>query len=215
MGVPKAPPVVVPIRSLGSNHRSWISFHLKSLGQHDRYLRFGFGANDEQINRYVDRLDFDRDEIFGIYNRRLELIGMAHLSFSPEPSRALGAEFGVSVLESHRGRSFGERLFERAIMHARNEGVTELHIHALSENTVMLKIARNSGALVTRDGSESNARLQLPRATLDSRVREVIEEQWAQPDYRFKAQVKQITDVFSGARHDDLSQTEGPEITRE
>lgn len=215
VGVPKASPVVVPIRSLGSNHRSRIAFHLKSLGQHDRYLRFGFSANDEQIHRYVDGLDFERDEIFGIYNRRLELIAMAHLAFSPEPSRVLGAEFGVSVLESHRGRRFGERLFERAIMHARNEGVTELHIHALSENTAMLKIARNSGALVTRDGSESDARLQLPRATLDSQVREVIEEQWAQADYRFKVQVKQLTDVFSGARHDDLSQAENPEITRE
>jgi GNAT superfamily N-acetyltransferase len=205
---PKTSPLIVPIRSLGSNHRSRIASHLNALGMHDRYLRFGFGANDEQINRYVDGLDFERDEIFGIYNRRVELIAMAHLAFSPRPSPPLGAEFGVSVLQCHRGRRFGERLFERAIMHARNAGVTELHIHALSENAVMLKIARSAGAHVTRDGSESEARLQLPRATLDSHVRAVIEEQWAQADYRIKVQVKQITDAVSGVRHDDLSEAE-------
>jgi hypothetical protein len=37
---------------------------------HDRYLRFGYPANDEQIRRYVDQLNFDRDELFGIFNRR-------------------------------------------------------------------------------------------------------------------------------------------------
>ena len=207
-------PVIAPIRSLGSNHRGRIASHLNALGLHDRYLRFGFSANDEQINRYVDGLDFERDEIFGIYNRRLELIAMAHLAFSPKPIPPRGAEFGVSVLEHHRGRRFGERLFERAIMHARNEGVSELHIHALSENAAMLKIARNAGAHVTRDGSESAARVQLPRATRDSHVREVIEEQWAQADYRLKVQAKQITDGFSGAGHDDLSEVAKPEITR-
>lgn len=210
----KASPLIAPIRSLGSNHRGRIASHLNALGLHDRYLRFGFSVNDEQINRYVDGLDFERDEIFGIYNRRLELIAMAHLAFSPKPIPPRGAEFGVSVLAPHRGRRFGERLFERAIMHARNEGVSELHIHALSENAAMLKIARNAGAHVTRDGSESEARLQLPRATLDSHVREVIEEQWAQADYRLKVQAKQITDAVSGAGHDDLSKVDKAEITR-
>ena len=210
----KTSPLITPIRSLGANHRGRIASHLNALGLHDRYLRFGFAANDEQINRYVDGLDFERDEIFGIYNRRLELIAMAHLAFSPKPTPPFGAEFGVSVLAHNRGRRFGERLFERAIMHARNEGVSELHIHALSENAAMLKIARNAGAHVTRDGSESEARLQLPRATLDSHVREVIEEQWAQADYRLKVQAKQITDAVSGARNVDLSEADKPEITR-
>lgn len=30
---------------------------------------FGYAANDEQVRRYVSGLDFERDEIFGIYNR--------------------------------------------------------------------------------------------------------------------------------------------------
>jgi GNAT superfamily N-acetyltransferase len=191
------PPALVPIRSLGVNHRERIAQHLKSLDQHDRYLRFGFPANDEQIQRYADSLNFERDDIFGIYNRRLELIAMAHLAFSVEPDLSACAEFGVSVLKSARGRGYGARLFDRAAMHARNEGVSRMFIHALSENTVMLKIARQAGATVERDGSESEAHLQLAPATLDSQLTELLAEQVARADYRIKTQVKQFWDVLA------------------
>lgn len=194
----KVPPVLVPIRSLGSNHRERIALHLLALDVHDRYLRFGFAATDEQIQRYVDGLNFERDEIFGIYNRRLELIAMAHLAFEPDSTVVDAcAEFGVSVSKSARGRGYGARLFDRAAMHARNEGVHRMLIHALSENTAMLKIARNAGAKVERDGSESEALLHLPPATLDTRLSELVAEHMAQTDYQIKVQVKQFWDVMA------------------
>ena len=191
---------MVPIRSLGANHRERIARHLIALEPQDRYLRFGFAANDEQIQRYADSLNFERDEIFGIYNRRLELIAMAHLAFSADASLAACAEFGVSVFKSARGRGYGARLFDRAAMHARNEGVSRMFIHALSENTAMLKIARNAGAKVERDGSESEAHLLLLPATLDTRLGELVAEQFAQADYRIKVQVKQFWDVLAGVQ---------------
>jgi len=193
-------PVVVPIRSLGPSHRERIAKHLMALDEHDRYLRFGYVANDEQIGRYVASLDFDRDDIFGIYNRKLELIAMAHLAFSQNPTMQSCAEFGVSVLKTARGRRLGSRLFERAVMHARNEGVDMLFIHALSENTAMLKIARSSGAVLERAGSETDAYLRLPPATLDSRVAEIVEEQIAQSDYRLKVQAKKFWAFLAGVQ---------------
>nr|WP_286197644.1 GNAT family N-acetyltransferase [Variovorax boronicumulans] len=191
-------PVIVPIRSLGPEHRERISRHLMALRSHDRYLRFGYAAADEHVRRYVDSLDFDRDEIFGIYNRRLELIAMAHLAFSINPSLTSCAEFGVSVSEHVRGRGYGARLFERAVMHARNEGVQSLFIHALSENTAMLKIARNAGAKVERDGSETEAFLRLPAATLDSRVTELMQQHLGLTDYHLKAQAQQFRRFLAG-----------------
>ena len=189
--------VLVPIRSIGPSHGERIAIHLLALSPHDRYLRFGYAANDEQIRRYVSGLDFERDEIFGIYNRRLELIAMAHLAFSMDPSLQSCAEFGVSVLAKARGRHYGARLFDRAVMHARNEGVNMMFIHALSENTVMLNIVRKAGAAVERDGSESEAYLKLPPADLDSRMTEMLEEQMAQTDYRFKVQAKKFWDLLA------------------
>ncbi|MFM8575636.1 MAG: N-acetyltransferase family protein, partial [Limnohabitans sp.] len=157
-------------------------------------LRFGYPATDEQIRRYVEGLDFRRDEIFGIFNRRLKLVAMAHLAFSIDPKWATCAEFGVSVAASQRGRGMGARLFERAVTFARNQGVHMLFIHALSENAAMLKIARNAGARVEREGSESEAYLSLPQATLDSQMSGLLQDQMAELDYQFKLQAQQFRD---------------------
>jgi GNAT superfamily N-acetyltransferase len=194
----KTSPVVVPIRSLGPGHRERIASHLKALDHEDRYLRFGFAANDEQIDRYVHGLDFERDDIFGVYNRNLELIAVAHLAFSQDPAMLTCAEFGVSVLKKARGRGLGARLFDRAVMHARNEGIDTMFIHALSENTAMLKIARKAGATLERCGSETDAYLRLPPATIDSRMAELVEEQMAQTDYQLKRQARTLREFVAG-----------------
>ena len=196
VAAPRVAEAMVPIRSIGTRHAERIAAHLLALDPRDRYLRFGYAANDEQVRRYVAGLNFARDEIFGIYNRKLELIAMAHLAFSTDPELASCAEFGVSVLAHARGRGYGARLFDRAAMHARNEGVQMMFIHALSENTAMLTIARKAGAKVERDGSESEAYLKLRPADLDSRVTEMVDEQIAQTDYRLKVQAKKFWDFL-------------------
>ena len=192
--------VVVPIRSLGPAYRERIATHLLALDDADRYLRFGYKASDAQISRYVADLNFERDEIFGIYNRHLELVAMAHVAFATDAQHQQCAEFGVSVLKKARGRGYGRRLFERAVIHARNEGVDMMFIHALSENTAMLKIARNAGASVQRDGAESEAFLHLPPANIDSRMAALFEHQFAEMDYRIKRQAKLFWDFLARMR---------------
>lgn len=187
----------VPIRSMGEAQRPQIAAHLLALSPSDRYLRFGYAASDELIGRYVDQLDFGRDPLFGIFNRQLELIAMAHLAFSNDPACINCAEFGVSVSTQARGRGYGSRLFERAVMHARNEGVNLLFIHALSENTAMLKIARSAGASIERHGSDSEAHLRLPPADFDSRLVELLDEHLALGDYHLKAQAQQFWAVLA------------------
>lgn len=178
----------VPIRSLAERHRPRVLAHLLSLAPADRYLRFGYAASDAQISRYVDLLDFRRDEVFGIFNRRLEVIAMVHLAYLPDTAtdRHL-AEFGVSVSPRARNRGYGSRLFDHAVLHARNRDVDTMIIHALSENAAMLKIARRAGATVVRDGGESEARLKLPPESVGSHLEELVEGQAAEIDYRMKS----------------------------
>lgn len=190
-------PTMVPIRELSERHRGRIRTHLLKLDEGDRYLRFGYAANDEQVVRYADNLNFERDDIFGIFNRRLELIAMAHLAYTDLAHHSNCAEFGVSVLKSARGLGLGTRLFARAVLHSRNKGVEMMFIHALSENTPMLKIARNAGARVQRDGTESEAYLKLPAAGLDTQVSELWDNQVAEVDYQFKKQAKQFWSILA------------------
>ena len=122
---------------------------------------------------------------------------MAHLAFSVDPHCSACAEFGVSVSRKARGRGYGSRLFERAVMHSRNEGVNQLFIHALSENTAMLKIARKAGAVIERDGPESEAHLRLRPADFDSRMTELFNERVAITDYHLKVQAKHFWDALA------------------
>jgi GNAT superfamily N-acetyltransferase len=207
----KAESVLIPIAPLGSEHLPQILKHLQALSEHDRYLRFGYTATDDHIQRYVDGLKFERDEIYGVFNIELDIIAMAHLALMKDAGREFSAEFGVSVSAQVRGRGYGARLFERAVIHARNEKVYQMYIHALSENAPMIRIARKGGARIERDGSETEAYLRLPKRDLDSRVTEFVADQYAKTNYSIKedakrfwdflAKVQEIRDGVRGARH--------------
>jgi transcription termination factor NusB len=110
------------------------------------------------------------------------------------------AEFGVSVLETARGRGYGARLFDHAVMHARNRSIDRLYIHALSENHAMLRIARNAGATVERDGSESQAWLKLAPETLGTQVEALVEAHAAEVDYRLKRHAYWLGELIDGVQ---------------
>ena len=180
----------VPIRSLSAAHKPRMLAHLLALDAADRYLRFGYAAADEQVVRYVDQIDVERDEAFGVFNRRLELVALAHLAFEPDSAgphgRPRGAEFGVSVALHARGRGYGARLFDHAVLRARNRGVETLVIHALAENVAMLKIVRHAGAQIENLGHDTEASLRLPPESALSHVEALVEERVGELDYQFK-----------------------------
>ena len=205
----------VPIRLLSARQRPRILAHLLALSEEDRYLRFGYAASEAQLSKYVDMLDFDQDEIFGIFNRRLDLIAMAHLAYPSHTQPAAEAELGVSVLAPARGRGFGQRLFDHAILHARNRGVHTLYIHALSENAAMLKIARNAGATIVRAGPESDARLALPEDTVASHMGEIVSTQAAEFDYHLKRHAFNLQNMLDGIAELKTQLESGAPIARE
>lgn len=183
----------VAIRPLAPRHRPRILAHLLALPLPDRYLRFGYAAGDSQVGRYVDQLDFERDEVFGVFNRRLEVVAMAHLAYLGAPDQPqTAAEFGVSVAAHARGRGWGARLFDRAVLHARNRHVDTLLIHALADNKAMLHIVRQAGARVDMAGPDATALLQLPAEDLASHLEAMVERHAAEWDYGLKLHAKRV-----------------------
>lgn len=172
-----------PIRTLGDQHRERVAQHLLELDDADRTLRFGHLASDERVRQYAAQIDFQGDEVFGVFDRRLRLVGMAHLAFSEGRDTA---EFGVSVHPRQRGRGLGMRLFEHAVMHARNRGVRKMLIHLARDNAPMMRIVQNAGALVHFQGHDVLAELPLPEDTLGSQLQELLDHQASLMDYRLK-----------------------------
>ncbi|MCM0607917.1 MAG: GNAT family N-acetyltransferase [Ideonella sp. WA131b] len=177
----------LPVRTLSERHRERVLTHLLALDELDRHRRFGQVATDEQIRGYVDRIDFARDELFGVFDARLRLVAMAHLAYSADGARdAASAEFGVSVLPRGRGGRLGRRLFELSVLHARNRGAHTLVIHLARDNAPMLAIVRRSGAAVRYEVNDAVAHLTLPDDSLRSHLGALAESGAANLDYRLK-----------------------------
>lgn len=189
--------VLVPMVSMDERHKDKILAHLLHLTPEDRVMRFGYPASDQQIGGYVDGMNFQRDHIYGIFNVALRIEALAHLSIETRQDGVILGEFGVSVRPKSRGKGLGTRLFERAMVHARHEGVSLFYIHALSENAPMLAIARHHGATMDREGSETEAYLRLPPADWESELEDWVIDQYGRINYSVKEQVKSFVEAVS------------------
>ncbi len=179
----------LPIR-LREQDRQAITEHFLALDPEDRHLRFGASLSDDAVRMLDDRIDFDRDEIFGIAGDDLRLIAVVHVAFYPDK-----AELGLSVLPQGRGLGLGNALFSRAVMHLTNRGVREVFVHCLRQNGAMMHLARKNGMRVVHDGPETDAYLELPRATPASIVSEWVWDHNA----RFAHEVRRNTHSALGA----------------
>ena len=202
----------VPVRSLSDRHRARILMHLLALTVSDRFLRFGYAASDAQLAYYVDTIDFSRDEVYGIFNRRLELVATAHLATLPCSGAGQEAELGLSVLPRARGRGFGRRLLDRAVLHARNRRIDALVIHTLNQNAAMLHIVISAGATVLREGGETIARLRLPPDDLLSHLDALVEKQVADLDFRIKCRAMQGRSLQPANASHDGSRSKVPAV---
>jgi RimJ/RimL family protein N-acetyltransferase len=187
----------VLVKELGERDRRRMLRHFLALSDSDRLLRFGSLLKDEQVEKYVHKIDFERDIVFGVLNRRFQLVGVGHLAFlekQGERSKATTkdrvAEFGVSVSGSARGQGVGSALFERAAIHCRNSDIDTLYMQCLSSNATMMHIARKAGMQIKREYGEADAYLHLPPPSPGSVLQEAFQEQFASIDYAVKANAR-------------------------
>jgi RimJ/RimL family protein N-acetyltransferase len=172
-------------KQLSALSREALRRHFLALGADDIRLRFGSSMSAEASSAYVDKIDFDRDAVFGVFDDDLKLIGVAHLALDPERD---AAELGVSVLPGHRGRGVGTALFERAEAHARNYYIKILFMHCLTENQPMMHIAQKSGMRVVTGAGEADAHLILAPPDAANVAEELLQERVALWDIALKAQ---------------------------
>jgi RimJ/RimL family protein N-acetyltransferase len=186
--------ITPPVR-LRNTDRDALAAHFLALDADDRRLRFGAPISDDAIRQLEERIDFERDELFGIADDDLRLLGVVHVAFYPDK-----AELGLSVLPAARGLGVGNALFERAVMHLTNRGVGEVFVHCLSENGAMMHLATKHGMRVVRDGPETDAYLGLPRPTPGSVFIEWMQEKQADSVHLLRRQMaltRSILSIFS------------------
>ena len=167
---------------LDESDRAALRTHFLALGAEDRHLRFGCMVADASIERYVERIDFSRDAVFGVNAENRNFEGIAHIALDNTH-----AELGVSVLELYRGRGIGTALVSRAAAHARNRHIDLLFMQCLSENRAIMRIATKLGMRVVTEGPASEASLSLPSATPLGILREMLVDRIALCDTALRA----------------------------
>ena len=159
---------------LGDVNREHLRAHFLQLDAEDRHLRFGSSLNDSAVIHYVDGIDFERDEIYAVADDAQTILGVVHIAVLPQE-----AELGLSVLAVARGQGIGNALFERAVMHLRNRCVRQVLVRCLHQNAAMMHLAQKHGMKIQQDGSDREARLELPAATSGTYMLEWLHDRQA------------------------------------
>ncbi len=153
----------IVIRRLQLDARASLLAHYLGLSVTDRWLRFGHSLPATALASYVDRMDFGRDAILGVYDDQQLLVGVAHAAFDADP-----ADVALSVVSAWRGRGIGAALFASAVAHATRRGLARIAMQFLSSNAPILRIAERFGMTVRRNGRDAEAHLDLVRATWET-----------------------------------------------
>jgi GNAT superfamily N-acetyltransferase len=147
---------------LNGDRRAAMVAHFLALPPKDRSLRFGMALAPSVIAAYADRIDFDRDVVFGAHDRERMLIGVAHVALGADR-----AEVALSVLPEHRCLGVATALFKRAVAHARIRRVPRLFMQCLWGNIPIIRIARRFGMRIVAGDGNAEANLQLRPVTVE------------------------------------------------
>jgi RimJ/RimL family protein N-acetyltransferase len=184
------------VQKLAAVQRPQLLRHLLGLPTPDRRLRFGALMLDAAIEHYVERIDFARDRLFGIFGLDMQLVGMAHLALDREQRFA---ELGLSVDTRERGQGFGFALLQRAKLHAVNLGFRTLFMYCLSENKTMVHLARKAGLKVVTEQGSADAHLRLDAPSYGAVAQEVVEDQIALIDLFWRQQLQWLPRAVGAA----------------
>jgi RimJ/RimL family protein N-acetyltransferase len=148
------------IRSVRPSERPKVLAHTLSLSTDDRHLRFGVGLNDDAISDYINRIDFNKDLVMGVFNIDQKLLGVAHGATYSQDGKIV-TELGISIEATLQGQGFGSKLIDEILLRAKLMGSTQLIVQTLTHNTALRAILKKKGGTGTAEGTEFTARFNL------------------------------------------------------
>lgn len=182
-----------PEKLICENERLLLIDHFVRLGPDDRYLRFGYPVQDEQIKEYVNTsFGTANNQWFGLFDKGL-IIGAIHVSLLDSEQ----AEMGLSVDSKCRSAGIGQSLFNRGLVWARARGTNQIYMQCLSENKVMQHIAKKNGMMVaTICKTEKEAKLEFPIADVTAPFSDMAFDRITAIDKMYKTQQTFYLNMF-------------------
>ena len=123
-------------------------FHLIKKWTHQMLIRFTQNDYDREIGLTA----------FGQPPGPVTMMGVGRLVMAPERDTA---EFAVIVADPWQGKGLGQKLIERVMEIARENGVNLLWGEVLAANLPMLELVKKLGFRVSRDESDDTRRVEM------------------------------------------------------
>ena len=139
------------------HHFHDLAAHFLALSAPDRYLRFGWEMNDDDVVAYVETLMLALDTSFVVIEPAPDISGVAHLEMFGNC-----ANLGLSVSTKLRGNGIGTLLLKRVGLLANACGVGTLFVRHLNANGPLRRLASRVGMRVAYAPGAQSLRLELP-----------------------------------------------------
>ena len=151
----------------------WVIYHINSLPMDDKYLRFGFQANENQIRKYVETsletaTERTNADMWYAIKYDGEIVATLHVAI-----RGDLAEFGFTTSPEHRNKGLGQMLFARGLQLVVEWNITKVYLSMLSQNSAMKHIAKKFGMAVVTEGSDAECSIQISYPVPINRISEV------------------------------------------
>lgn len=145
-----------PICELTRLNAEDVTEHLVALSDDAKRMRFWSTITEVGIAAYVERINWNRDTCFGLYEKGV-LIAFAHLGFVDKDTR----ELGISISDDFQGEGIGSLIMERIITWCKANSVDILMMECLRDNTAMKSMAKSLGMRVVVDEESAMAQVAM------------------------------------------------------
>jgi len=150
------------------------AMHLKNLSDVDKYTRFCYNINDENIDRFILSILYNAED-HHLFTATIDekIVGFGHLAHEGD-----NWELAVSVDSDRQGQGVANRIMDFMIDWGKTRGVHSVFMHCITQNAKIQHLARKHGLrMVERDGAEITSRVDLPAPTPLDYTAQFLQEQ--------------------------------------
>lgn len=127
------------LKRLNRFNKSKVLEHFLRLDKNTRHSRFCSNMSDDNLYNYVQKIDFSNSGIFGIFNEKLDIIGLGECVMF---DKSEAAEVAFSVEFEYQGKGLGNKLMKRVVQFANINNLKELTMYFLRSNSATHHLAK-------------------------------------------------------------------------
>ena len=164
------------VKRLNKKYIQEMIIFYKQLDDETIYNRFCSHVSMDFIEKYIQKLEFQKNGIFGILNENNNIIGIGECILF-ENHHQYDAEVGFVVNPQYQGKGLGNELMKRIIRFSKIHNAKILQMYCLKTNNKSLHLAKKYGLKPIITDGEALAKINIHRyCSIKEKFKEQLED---------------------------------------